>query len=615
MTTSKPRLALVTGNVPNIDEIDQFRLLVDTYEVNVISSVSICEYLKENSFFNDLTCIALQDHDENPTFLPGLEQVLKNYDLVVVKGRLGLFAYQTIKAKWQSRFRLFVWVDNLVPFPANDIDQMRTIRQEVTNAADGFIVQSRHAKSVLEVEGIESDRITDMIPWVEQRAQRDGKSRAEARSSIGLAEGDIVIGYIGLLEWEEGLMNLAAAIKVAKLKDPGLARRLRVAISGIGSWSGQLRSHFVSMGIDDQVVFVPPSRKAQTAILNAVDAMYLSGYPAQDRVDGDPYRVLLPVTNGIPLLASRSPIVEEICGKHRLDFCIGSSESLYKALKKVQDATVLKNDIVHKNLQLVKSKYSKEAVSRNMKMIFEKFNQVIQASDDGSIDHLVVEIELRVKNKQYLAAVEIIENLFSQVDVPIHHEANLYRLMGDCFAKLSDNDAAKDAYIKAAELDPFSAKTYVGLGTLGLLKASHDISVIHFQKAVSLSPLDEMANLGLGLAFQGLNECNEAIKWVEKSIEVNRENTAALYTLVKLAYDVEQYDSAINALTYYYELHPNDHEMSYALGGLYFKIGNYNQVSVLMNRMIKVDPMDSRAHSLLRDAERGLEKKVSTSNA
>ena len=221
MTTSKPRLALVTGNVPNIDEIDQFRLLVDTYEVNVISSVSICEYLKENSFFNDLTCIALQDHDENPTFLPGLEQVLKNYDLVVVKGRLGLFAYQTIKAKWQSRFRLFVWVDNLVPFPANDIDQMRTIRQEVTNAADGFIVQSRHAKSVLEVEGIESDRITDMIPWVEQRAQRDGKSRAEARSSIGLAEGDIVIGYIGLLEWEEGLMNLAAAIKVAKLKDPG----------------------------------------------------------------------------------------------------------------------------------------------------------------------------------------------------------------------------------------------------------------------------------------------------------------------------------------------------------------------------------------------------------
>ena len=91
------KVAIVHTSLPTIEEIDQFRLIKDHFDLKVISSESICNFLTENSWFQDLTCLALPDHDENTTYLPGLENILNDFDVVIVKGRLGMFAYQAIK--------------------------------------------------------------------------------------------------------------------------------------------------------------------------------------------------------------------------------------------------------------------------------------------------------------------------------------------------------------------------------------------------------------------------------------------------------------------------------------------------------------------------------------
>ena len=51
---------------------------------------------------------------------------------------------------------------------------------------------------------------------------------------------------------------------------------------------------------------------------------------------------------------------------------------------------------------------------------------------------------------------------------------------------LGDVNAAKDAYVQSLDLDGYSAKAHVGLGTVGLLNQS--IAVLHFPKAIGLSP-------------------------------------------------------------------------------------------------------------------------------
>ena len=169
-STQKRKLALVFGNLPTAEEVDQFRLLSEEFDITVVTTESLCEYLNQTSRFGNLRCLALPDHEENPTYIPGLEHVLSDFDVVVIKERLGLYAYQAVKAKWKNRFRLAVWVDNLACFPAEDVDQMRTIRAEVTNAADAFIVQSKTARRALLLEGIEEQRIFNFSPWVEKNS-------------------------------------------------------------------------------------------------------------------------------------------------------------------------------------------------------------------------------------------------------------------------------------------------------------------------------------------------------------------------------------------------------------------------------------------------------------
>lgn len=601
-TSGKKKLALVYGNLPTVEEIDQFLLLAGEYDVTVVTSESVVGYLTQTSHFHNLACVPLPEHHENTTYLPGLEKVLNGFDVVVIKERLGMYAYQAVKAKWRGRFRLVVWVDNATPFPGEDVVHMRTIRNEVNNAADAFLVQSDAVRAALKLEGIEDRRLVTFAPWVEARAARTGKARAKATQTLGLADTDFVIAHFGQIEWEEGLLDLVHAVKLLELQDKSLAARAKIVFCGIGSFSTDLRDRLVTLGLDRQAVYVAPSRDAFQTVLTAADCMFYAANPARDRVEAEPYRIVTAMVNHLPVIAPRGPLVEELLGKHRLDFCAGAPESLARAIKKAASTPSLRADVANKNASLMKNKKSK--VQTEMREVMTTILKQTPTVDVNALDHQVLEAESLVFSKQYLAAIDLIESIFQLKDIPVHHKANLYRLIGDCFTKLGDGDAGRNAYFQTIELDPYAAKAYIGLGTVALTKQSYETAVPHFQKAVSLAPEDEMANLGLGLAFQGMGEYNEASRWVVKSLEINPENTAAIFTLVQIAGERDRYAEVEAALTRYALLHPSDHNMIYTLAAIKHKIGADADAKILVDRIIEIDPYNERALALAAQVSR-----------
>jgi glycosyltransferase involved in cell wall biosynthesis/Tfp pilus assembly protein PilF len=604
----------VFGNLPTVEEIDQFRLLAGEYDITVISSESVCGYLTQTSYFQDLRCISLPDHDDNPSYLPGLEKVLSEFDVVVVKERLGMYAFQTVKAKWKNRFRLAFWVDNATPFPGEDIDQMRTIREEVNNAADAFIVQTDVVRQALRLEGVEDQRIMTFNPWVETRVKRTAKLRAKAVETLGLSDTDFVISHFGQIEWEEGLFDLVHAVEMITESDASLAERIKLVFCGIGSFSSELRDRLVTLGLDRQAVYVAPSREAFDTIVAASDAMYVANNPSRDRIEGEPYRILTAMANKIPVIAARTPLIEELCGKHRIDFCPNSPVSLANAIKKCSTANALRNNIVAKNAATVKECMSKSKVTKEMSDVFGRIARKTPTVDVNALDHQVMEVETLVRNKQYLDAIDVIETIFRLKEIPVHHHANLLRLIGDCFCKLGDNDSAKDSYSRSAEMDPYSAKAFIGLGTVCLTSNGYDRAVLHFQKAITLAPEDEMANLGLGLAFQGLGELEEANRWVIKSLGCNPENQAALYTLVQIGQSRENYADTEKAISKYCQLHPHDHNMLFTLSAIQHKLGNNTDALTNINTIIEVDPQDEKAILLAKEIRRASSTAAETSN-
>ncbi len=614
MKANKPKVGLVLGSVPSVEEVDYFRLLTEQYDFTVIASESICGYLSQTSHFTKLTCVALHDHDENPTFLPGLEKVLEQFETVIVKERLGLYAYQVLKAKWRYQFKLIVWVDNLVSFAAHDVDQMRTIRTELTHAADSFLVQSNAARLTLELEGVATQRIQQVTPWIEESVDRSLSGRSKARTALGIAESDLVISYMGQIEWEEGLSDLIAASKLMINREPSLRQKLRIVICGVGSYSSDMRDIIKALGLEENVIYYAPMRDANRAIQQATDLHYIAPLASRDRIEGDPYRILSAMVHGIPLLASRTPIAEEYCGKHRVDFCPGSPVSLAKAISRARSMATVTQDIVQKNKKVVAERFTADKARESLITALSNVIKTDAKQTLSSLDLRVLEIEAKVKSKQYVQAVDLIESVFKMEEVPVHHRANLYRLIGDCFAKLGDLDGAKDAYNHGAELDPYSPKVYIGLGTVGLMKGSNDVAVLHLQKAVNLAPDDEMANFGLGLAFQGMGELKEAGRWINKALLINPENTAAIFSIVRIAHESNVYDDAIRALERYLKINPNDFNFIYTLGGLYFKVGQYDTTARLMKQILEIDPKDKRAAALAKQAKAELEQKANSSN-
>ena len=301
-------------------------------------------------------------------------------------------------------------------------------------------------------------------------------------------------------------------------------------------------------------------------------------------------------------------------GKHRLDFCLGSPVSLANAIFKLDSASSLVADIRRKNLATVDRLFDVEGAKADFEVFINGYRDSDIKLNEHGLDHQVLEVEAKIKAKQYVAAIDLIEAIFKSGNMPVHHRSNLYRMIGDCFVKMGDYEASKTAYITAAELDPYSARTYIGLGTICLMKNSCDIAVLHFQKAISLAPDDEMANLGLGLAFQGMNEWNESLNWISKSLQIQPENTAALFSLVKASHEVGKFDKAESALLKYLSIHPNDYNFIYSLGGIYHKTKRYEETIALMKAITDIDPRDQKAAALLKQAQTALEETSATSS-
>jgi tetratricopeptide (TPR) repeat protein len=610
ITGGKKKLAIVYGNLPTVEEIDQFQLISQEYDITVVGSESVCGYLTQTCSFQGLPCVALPDYDENPSYIPGLEKALVGFDVVVVKERLGMYAFQVVKAKWRHRFRLVIWVDNATPFPGHDINHMRTVRQEVASAADAFLVQSDLVLQALKIEGIPAKKIIQFPAWTQSRGKRSGKERAQALAKLGLNDTDFVIGHMGQIEWEESLFDLAHAMKHVATLDKSLADRIKLVFCGIGSFASELRDRIVSLGLDRQTVYLAPSREAFELFFTAIDTLYFTPTASRDRVEGEPYRLVSAVLSGVPVMAPRAPIVEELIGKHRLDFCKGSFPSLAETMVKASTAVSLRKDIVQKaqaGFKITREQVASKMIQELTKVLGQ--NLIINAS---AVDHQVQEAEALVFAKQYLAAIDLIESLFKVTEMPVFHRANLLRLVGDSFTKLGDGEAGKNAYLKSIELDPYAARSFIGLGTVALTRHSYETAIPQFQKAVSLTPDDEMASLGLGLSFQGLGELHEASRWVVKALQLNPDNTAGIFTLVQISHDRGLYDEAVQALEAYLNIHPTDLNMIYTLAGIKHKVGESRAAGELVTRILAADPYHDRALGLRRQISEEASTKAET---
>jgi tetratricopeptide (TPR) repeat protein len=579
-----------------------------------------------------LEFVTLESEEENPTFLAGVERYLKNTSFVVAYGEASLASYQALKARSSRRFRMAVWQNAPRPpdalpqsqeFPSNEAPSLktrsRTVRREVLRAADVLVTFDKDSATWAYLEDVSAQRIRRVNRGLNtQRFKGDlAQARRRAlRELFGFAAEDFLFLQSGALELESGALDTVFAFKNLLQSHPALASKAKLVFCGTGRAAAQIRQTVVELELDSQVFFLSPAsgdrnRATGNHLASLVSLADVIVHNPLNCTNGSPlkaldcnYDVMCALASGITVVSNGSGWVGEWLSRYYRAFSAGSIHAqarlMHESFEKQQKLANLKKAIC----KAIENEHSLEQAASEVCKVFASLLSAPVVEENQDIKKVLDLIERTVQSKQYSRAIELIQSAFAIEKLGSTEKSQLFRHIGDCFTKLGDLENGLQNYARALELDAYCAKTYIGLGTIALQTKTYHIAVPQFQKAVSLAPHDDMAALGLGLAFEGLGEPNEALKWTARACRLNDESTVALYQLVKLSYDLEEFHPAEEILSCYVARHPNDVNMLFTLGGMAYKGGDSARALALMNDILRLDPMNARAHSLVQQIQR-----------
>ena len=160
--------------------------------------------------------------------------------------------------------------------------------------------------------------------------------------------------------------------------------------------------------------------------------------------------------------------------------------------------------------------------------------------------------------------------------------------------KSGDFKAAADDIKKV--LDDSSYEMNLRLGWLNYNAGLFDESIIFYSNSQKLKPYSEEARFGLILPLAALGRWNEVIELYNKILEINPNNTVALYRLGLVYYGRKDYAKANPLFKKVVDLYPFGYDGLLMLGWTSYFLGNYSQAKVLFNKVKLYNPNDASAN-------------------
>jgi glycosyltransferase involved in cell wall biosynthesis len=260
----------------------------------------------------------------------------------VVHGAELSFWFSDEAARLKSRFgyRLVLTVWETIPFLSTYRNRFaRRYRERTLVETDLFLPATERAREALLLEGVEPERIRVCSPGI--NLERFSAAARPARPP----EEHLVISP-GRLVWEKGhqdVMRALAAIRRGLVRAPEGVRP-RLLLVGSGPEKARLRAYALELGIADQVEYtsVPyeemPSlyARASTMVLaslaTASGGFYLGDVPRFFWEEQFGLVLAEAMAAGLPILASTSGAIPEVCGESAEYFLPGDWMNLARKL-------------------------------------------------------------------------------------------------------------------------------------------------------------------------------------------------------------------------------------------------------------------------------------------
>jgi glycosyltransferase involved in cell wall biosynthesis len=294
------------------------------------------------------TTRAAFDLRNNLIFSSGVLREIKNNPVDLIYQRYGRFTWAGVEASLRARVPLFleyngseVWIGKHWDMSGMIPLLERFERLNLNAAARIFVVSEVERRNLLRV-GIASEKIIVNPNGVDTEKFRPAIGGALARQELGVAEDEILAGFVGTFGPWHGVLTLAEAITLM----PGDCR-VRFLLVGAGRFRDEVERIIRAAGRQDRVIFtghlehgrVPP-------LLDACDILLSPHVPLEDGSEffGSPTKLFEYMAMGKAIVASRLGQIGDVLTDEESGLLVepGNARQLAEAILRLSETRELR---------------------------------------------------------------------------------------------------------------------------------------------------------------------------------------------------------------------------------------------------------------------------------
>ncbi len=270
--------------------------------------------------------------------------------------------YQAMRAgvRYGARCCFYNWatVDRRYPPPFGWFEQyaFRHAAHAIAGVQEAADIMRRHGYSgpisVLPQFGVDPDLFA---PKDERRKTKDERLE-EHSSSFVLRPSSFVVGYLGRLVSQKGLLDLVEAL-------PLLPARMRVRLIGDGVQKQQLLARAAELGVRDRLELVGWTNEVP-AELRRLDVLALPSHTTRGWKEQFGRVLIEAMSCGVPVVGSSSGEIPNVIGDAGLIYPEGDVRALATTLQRLAEQPELYADLARRGRARVLERYTQAALAR-----------------------------------------------------------------------------------------------------------------------------------------------------------------------------------------------------------------------------------------------------------
>ncbi|WP_243546996.1 tetratricopeptide repeat protein [Pseudodesulfovibrio tunisiensis] len=183
-----------------------------------------------------------------------------------------------------------------------------------------------------------------------------------------------------------------------------------------------------------------------------------------------------------------------------------------------------------------------------------------------------------------------------------HMDYEINKELGECYLFMGELDKAEEYYRKAIGSNGIHPDPYLGLATVAVQRGALDDALLMYEKAHRIEPTDKSFS-GIGLIRMERGSKEDAFSLFLSAIGLNPENMVALFSLIRLAHELDRLEEIVPHLENYLEIDPSKHEVRYSLAGCLVCLDRKDEARAQLERILEMDPEFEAAREMLAQFE------------